>query len=166
MNKENLLVSQHIAELANEYGFNEPCDYSCYDNEIFNPLHKQILSDYEDFIVTQRGCNHDYIEKNSFFISLYNLVLSGNYTGDLKIPYNWQVSNWLRNEHNIHVVINPNLFKDDVCKYSYKVINNHITTTVTHPYEKYETAFELALLDAFKILKRIKEREELEKNEQ
>lgn len=108
------LVTFEIAQLAFEKGFNESTDFIYYDGEIYNPLYKQIKEDYDNFVVRERGSNWDYVEKDSYLKSLYNLVISNNYTGDLKIPTQNNLQKWLREKHNIFVMCTQEFYPDGI----------------------------------------------------
>ena len=128
------LVSIETAELAKEKGFDWKCDRYYYDvgyaPVYYNPYDSEIKPYY---------ANH-----NSEPLSI-------------SAPTQSLLQKWLRDVHNIHIYLNPNLRANDIIMWDVSLYNvakykRHRKIGNSPEYITYETALEAGLLEALKLI--------------
>lgn len=127
---EKLFISYELALKAKEHGFNEPCFGVYYANTRDFPIKLEI------------GSNK---EQNSKFINAKAERLC-------VAPIHQQITDWLRETYNIHVLALPTDFINDPAKtyYSAKWFNKYWYEL--EDFESYYEALDRAIEEAFKII--------------
>jgi len=148
------LISFKIAKLAKKKGFNEPCLYG-YDSSCFDRL--VVLSDDREDLKRNSDFEEGVIPTDEGDIKFYL------YTA----PTQSLLQKWLREEHDMHILIEPFYDGDDVMTAPLKFISTifytreeQVAKTIDEKpkdsdiFNSYENALEDALFESLKLIKK------------
>lgn len=131
------LVSFETAKLAKEKGFDEECSHY-YDLEDSNKLKHTV----EGFKNPNEDCMVD-IE-----LEFHNHV---NFKR-CAAPTQSLLQKWLREKHNIDIIIEPNQDSDGNKYYYWRIRRNMFPSAIGNIANSYEEAFEASLIETLKLI--------------
>jgi len=124
---EEQLISFKIAKLAKEKGFKLPYPTACYTEEAELYISENLLSER----ITGKPK-----PKNIYIAPTQSLL-----------------QKWLREKHNIDIIIEPNQDSDGNKYYCWRGRKNMSSSTIGNVADHYEEALEKGLIEALKLIK-------------
>lgn len=132
MNIVEELISLETAKLAREVGFNvdtKLCYIEGHKEELF-PVSNDFKLQYHTDI-------HNFNDSNGYYSAPTQSILQ----------------KWIRIEHELHIRIDHNRFKNPQCKWGYNIeMMMHSPTAMKFGLKTYEAALEAGLLEALIII--------------
>lgn len=151
-------ISLELALLAREKGFNENCDGRYNEQTGVNFSYKDnCIQKLLNQIKNNPGYEYHYVKSLE---EDYNYQMNNDdYGFFILMPTQDELNTWLRNTHNISVLVEHGRMKDESFGYFtriYYITGKHSSQEKVFEYsEKYETALEQGLLIALNRIKKI-----------